>query len=108
MEKHREEYYAILNKCFNGIYHQDPAEYRMDYFLKFMIKIMQKSLKDVDVYYARCIAINLFSESTSTVYECFKSYPELRLARQEIVKITGLPIRTIGYALAQLTKASLI
>ena len=108
VEKHREEYYAVLNKCSNGIYHQDPREYRMDYFLKFMIKIIQKSLKDIDVYRARYEAILLLSEKTSTIYECFKNYPELRLTRQEIVKITGLPIRTIGYGLAHLTESSLI
>ncbi|MEI8321447.1 MAG: Fic family protein [Alphaproteobacteria bacterium] len=108
IEKHREEYYAVLNKCSNGIYHQDPRKYQMEYFLRFMIKILQKSLGDIDVYYSRYAAISLLSEGASKIYECFKNYPELRLTRQEIVKITGLPIRTVGYGLSQLTETTLI
>lgn len=108
IERHREEYYLVLNKCSQGEYKRDAADYRMDYFLKFMLRVIKESLSDIDVYYQRYKAIRTLSESASQIYECFKNYPELRLTRQKIAELTKLPSRTITYSLTQLTELSLI
>lgn len=108
IERHKEEYYLVLNKCSQGEYRQDPANYRMDYFLKFMVKILKESLEDVNVYYQRYKSIQTLSESALQIYECFKSNPEIRLTRQKLTQLTSLPSRTITYSLTQLTELSLI
>jgi DNA-binding IclR family transcriptional regulator len=43
-----------------------------------------------------------------TVLNCFKSSPEKRLKVGNIVEETGLPRRTVQYALKTLTKQELI
>lgn len=108
IEQHREEYYAVLNRCSKGAYHQDPSQYRMDYFLRFMVKVIQESLEDIEVYHKRYQSIRLLSEGAARIYECFKNYPELRLTRQKIEEITHFPSRTISYALSQLKEMNLI
>ena len=36
IEKRREAYYLTLNRCSKGAYRQNPTEYHIEYFLKFM------------------------------------------------------------------------
>jgi Fic family protein len=48
IEQHKEEYYIVLNQCSNGKYSNDPGKYKMEYFLKYMLKILNGSLADVD------------------------------------------------------------
>ena len=40
IEKHKDEYYFVLNKCSNGRYEKDAANYNIDFFLQFMIKVI--------------------------------------------------------------------
>lgn len=108
IERRREEYYAVLNRCSGGQYQQDPTNYRIEHFLRFMIKVLQESLQDIDVYYKRYLAIRALSASATRVYECFKNYPELRLTPQKIAELTKLPLRTISYSLKQLKEHCLI
>lgn len=108
IERHKEEYYLVLNKCSHGEYRQDPANYHMIYFLRFMVKIIKESLEDVNIYYQRYKSIQTLSESAMQIYKCFKSNPEIRLTRQMLAQLTSLPSRTITYSLTQLTELSLI
>ena len=50
----------------------------------------------------------VFSESASTVLNCFRSSPEKRLKVGDIVEKTGIPRRTVQYALKTLTKQKLL
>ena len=108
IEKHKEEYYFTLNKCSDGIYRSDPKNYKIHYFLRFMIKMASNALDDVETYHQRFIGIQKLSEASSSIYECFKSYPEIRLTNQKIVEETGLPSRTVTYGLNQLLEYNLI
>jgi Fic family protein len=108
IEKHKEEYYYTLNRCSDGVYQSDPKNYKIHYFLKFMIKMIDNSLEDVETYHQRFINIQKLSEASSVIYECFKNYPEIRLTNQKIVEETGLPRRTVAYGLGQLLEYSLI
>ena len=42
IEKHKEEYYFVLNACSNGRFSENPGDYKMEYFLNFIIKIFEK------------------------------------------------------------------
>lgn len=108
IERHKSDYYVVLNRCSNGQYSEDPSTYRMDYFLKFMIKILRESLGDIDYYYKKYISIQELSESAIQVYNCFKNHPEQKLTRKTIVEITNLPERTAGHSLATLVDKNLI
>jgi Fic family protein len=108
IEKHKEEYYFTLNRCSDGIYQSDPKNYKTHYFLKFLIKMIANSLEDVEVYHQRFINIQKLSEASVVIYECFKSYPEIRLTTQKIAEETRISKRTVVYSLNQLLEYNLI
>lgn len=108
IEKRKEEYYLALNRCSQGVFKQNPKEYQMEHFLKFMLKAVHDALGDMRVYYQRFINIKNLSESATTVYSCFQDFPELRLTNQIITEKTQLPRRTVAYSLAQLVESRLI
>jgi Fic family protein len=108
IEKHKEEYYLTLNRCSNGVYQDDPRQYKIHYFLKFMLKMVREALKDIEIYHHRFIKIQQLSEASSKIYECFRNYPEIRLTNRKILEQTGLPKRTIAYGLKQLLDYGLI
>ena len=74
----------------------------------FFIKILRSSLSDIDVYRNRFAQLQKLSESALAVLDCFKSSPEKRLKVSDILKETGMPRRTIQYALQTLTAKALI
>lgn len=108
IEKHKQEYYHVLQQCSGGIFHQDPKEYQIDYFLKYMIKILNLALKDIDVYQSRHAAIQKLSDAAFKVLNCFKEHPEKRLQTKDIIELTHLPRRTVIHGMNTLLKNSLI
>lgn len=98
----------MLNRCSDGKYQDDPKKYHIEYFFKFMIKILLASLEDITVFKKRSDAYTLLSESARKVLICFKEHPEIRLSTEEILQMTDLPRRTITYSLSTLTKEHFI
>ncbi len=109
IEKHKEEYYFVLNACSNGRYLKNPTDYKMEHFLKFMIKMIEKSLLDMEVYRKKYANVQKLSESAFSVFNCFKDFPEIKLQTKKICEETQLPRRTVinclnillGYGLLQ-------
>jgi len=108
IERYRREYYSVLQRCSGGIFHQDPKEYHIEYFLNYMIKIMLLALKDLEIYRERYENIQGLSEAGAKVFDCFKEYPERRLQTKDIIKYIGLPRRTVINSINLLLKSSLI
>lgn len=108
IERRKSEYYSVLNRCSDGKYRREPKKYHIEYFLRFMIKILKASLEDIKIYKERCDALQLLSESSRIVLTCFKEHPEIRLSAQQIHEETKLPKRTITYCLSILNKEHFI
>lgn len=108
IEQHKEEYYFVLNKCSSGRFKQDPKDYDINYFLKFMIKILRASLQGIVIARERFRAEQGLHLSAVTVLQCFKDFPEIRLTTGKIIQQTDLPRRTIVYALNTLLDLRLI
>jgi Fic family protein len=108
IERSKEEYYYVLNKCSEGIYRQDSKEYEVYYFLKYMIKILKNSLENLTYFKDRYRIETNLSESAAKVLTCFRNYPEIRLTTKKIVDITGLERRTVIRSLNLLTESQLI
>ena len=70
--------------------------------------MIRSSLSDVDVYRERYSKLQILSESAVAVLNCFKSSPEKRLKVSDIEKETGIPRRTVQYALRTLTDKQFI
>jgi Fic family protein len=108
IEKNKEDYYSTLNRCSNGMYRPDPTQYKIHYFLTFMMKMIREALGDIDIYHQRFIGIKQLSEASSKIYECFKNHPEIRLTNKKIAEQTNMPPRTIAYSLRQLLECGLV
>ncbi|WP_119343761.1 Fic family protein [Facilibium subflavum] len=108
IERCKEEYYFVLNSCSNGKYTENTADYKIEYFLRFMLKMISRSISDVDVYRRKYSETKKLSESSSKILDCFKEYPEVRLTTKMIAEYTELPQRTVSHNLAILTKHELI
>lgn len=108
IERHKEEYYIVLNQCSDGKFSIDPKAYKIEYFLRYMIKVLSGSLNDIDFYIARVASFKDLSESNLKVLDCFKELPEIRIKPKAIQDNTGLPTRTVANALTNLTKMQFI
>lgn len=108
IEKHKIEYYSVLQNCSGGIYSEDPKKYKIEIFLKYMIKILKESLSGFTLSRERFASIQKLSESAYQVWDCFKDFPEKKLKTKDIMENTGLPRRTIIHALNQLLEGHLI
>jgi Fic family protein len=108
IERHKEEYYIILNQCSDGKFTIHSKEYKLEYFLRYMIKVLLGSLADIDFYIKRVDSLRTLSESALKVLECFKELPEVRIKPKDIQKKTGLPIRTVSNSLLTLLTAQFI
>lgn len=108
IEQNRSQYYAILHKCSSGKFYPDSENYELEPLAWFFIKIMNASLADIDLYRKRYVDVQKLSESAATVLKGFRSSPEKRLRVADMVKATGLPRRTVQYALKGLTEKELI
>lgn len=108
IERHKSQYYQVLNRCSDGQYQTDPKNYHIEYFLQFMIKMLHASLDDIAIYKKRFDTYQLLSESVHTVFACFKENPELRLATKQLVELTHLPKRTVTHCLSILSREKFI
>ena len=102
IEKHREEYYLVLNQCSRGEYKQNPTEYKIHFFLKFMIKILKEAMANIDFYSRRAKAYKKLSESAIKILLCFKERTEEKLKTSDLLEETKLPKRTITNSLKTL------
>jgi Fic family protein len=108
IERHRQEYYSVLQRCSGGVFHQNPQEYRMDYFLDYMVRMMREALENLDACRRRYRTLQDLSPAASQVFECFKDNPEKTLQTRDIVRLTSLPRRTVNSAIVTLQQGALI
>lgn len=108
IEKYRADYCRVLNKCSNGQFHQNPKDYHIEYFLHFMIKVLKEALNDIEIYIRKFHELQLLSEPAQKILSCFKEHPEIRLTTQQIFEYTGLPKRTINFAMQRLLQEKFI
>ena len=108
IERHRPEYYSVLQRCSGGVFHQNPKEYRVEYFLDYMIRMMNEALDNLDACRRRYQAVQQLSPAASQVFECFRDNPEKKMRAKDLVELTGLPRRTVNHAIAALQRESLI
>lgn len=108
IERYKEEYYFTLNRCSGGTFKQDPAEYKIHYFLEFLIKVISSSLDSIDIYRKKYEAIKKLSDPAKLILQCFREHPEVRLNTKKITDETNLPLRTVKYSLKTLLTAALI
>jgi len=103
IEQNSALYYTVLHQCSGGKFNTDPGNYHIEPLAWFFVKIFESSLADIAFYRQRYEALQRLSTSALAVLNCFKSHPEKRLKVAEIVKESGLPRRTVQYALKTLT-----
>ena len=70
--------------------------------------MIESSLANIEIYRNRYADIRKLSESALTVLTCFKSSPENRLKVAFVVEKTGLPRRTVQYAISNLVKKEVL
>ena len=103
IEQSRAQYYSVLHEVSQGIFRADPGHYHYEPLAWFFLNMLQGALGDVEKYRQRYAMLQKLSETASLVLHGFKSRPEQRLRVSDIVEATGLPRRTIQYALKTLT-----
>ncbi len=108
IEQNHTLYYSILHQCSEGKFKADHTQYKLEPLAWFFINILESSLADIEIYRKRYNNLQKLSESASTVLNCFRSSPEKRLKVGDIVEKTGLPRRTVQYALKTLTKQEIL
>ena len=108
IERHKEEYYIVLNQCSDGKYKSDSTQYKIELFLRYMIKILQEAIKDIDFYSKRAKAYKKLPESALKILNCFKEKAEKRIKTKELMEATNLPKRTITASLKRLVDQEFI
>lgn len=109
IEKKRAEYYLVLRQCSGGVFRQDPKEYHTEYFLNFMLKMIESSLEhDVDYYEKKYSNYLKLGEKVKKVLECFREHPEARLKSGAIAGFINMPRRTVTRALQALLQGEFI
>ena len=94
-EKNKEEYYWVLRKCSDGKFSQDPKQYKIEYFLEFILKMLKEAMNhDVNFYQERAVAHNTLTESMRKILETFKDHPEKKLALKDVLEYAQLPRST--------------
>jgi len=104
IEQNRSLYYTVLHQCSAGKFQADPTHYNLEPLAWFFIKVFKSSLIDVKFYRKKYTSLKKLSESSLAVLSCFKASPEKRLKVANIVTETGLPRRTVQYALNTLNR----
>lgn len=108
IERHKEDYYAVLNRCSAGQYRQNPKDYKIQYVVKFMIKILHEAIEGIKVAKQKFEVERRLSQAATKVLNCFKEQAEIRLTTAKVIEQTGLPRRTTIYALNTLLEYQLI
>lgn len=104
IEQNRPLYYSVLHKCSEGKFHQNPEKYEIEPLIWFFVKIIDSALDDIPIYRKRFANLQKLSETALIVLNRFKEKPENRLNSGYITKTTGIPSRTIQYALRTLVE----
>ncbi len=105
IEKNKEEYYLVLRKCSEGRFLQDPKQYKVEYFLGFILKMLKEALsQDITFYHERCVAYARLTEATRKILDTFKDHPEKKLALKDVLQYAALPRSTTIRALNDLVK----
>jgi len=94
----------VLQQCSNGKYQADPAEYQYQGLVQYSLKVFAAALEDIAIYQEKFRNLQRLSESAIKVLDCFKSMPEKQLKVAELETISGLPRRTIQFALKTLSE----
>jgi Fic family protein len=102
IEKNKAHYYLVLQQCSGGHYKQEASRYDYLPLCRFFFKVIADALADIDIYRTKYAELRALSETALKVLACFKAHPEERLAVASIESMTGLPRRTIQYALKRL------
>ena len=109
IEKSRTEYYIVLRQCSGGIFRQDPGEYRTERFLNFMLKILERSLRDdIDHYEKKYVNFLRLSESAKKILDCFREHPETRLRTGQMVGLANIPRRTVTRIMEELVQVGFL
>ncbi len=108
IEKHKEEYYIVLNQCSQGNFRSDPSDYNIEFFLKYMIKVLQGAMGDIDFYATRAKDFKKLPEKAVKLLECFKEQAEIKVKTRDIIEVTGFPKRTVTTNLKLLTSKNFI
>ena len=107
IEQRRQEYYVALART-GTQFRPDPRDYRLDVFLRFMLKVVAAAIESMEFYVQRERLIRTLPEQTLAVLQAFKEPPESRLTPKRIQEVTELPRRTITRALKLLTENGLL
>lgn len=103
IEKNREEYYLVLRRCSEGKFSQEPKDYKMGYFLAFILKLLGSGIgNDIDFYNEKYSTYMNLAPGSKTVLDCFKENPERRLGIRDVLGRVNLPRRTAIHALKTL------
>jgi len=104
IERNKGEYYMVLRRCSEGKFCQDPKEYRIGYFVRFMLRMLTDALEsDVDFYAERYEKFNALSDAQRTVLAAFRERPEERLGLKDVLSEIDMPRRTAIHALSALS-----
>ncbi len=105
IERSRAEYYIVLRQCSGGIFRQAPEEYRIEIFLNFMLKMVERSLAhDIDYYEKKYVSYLKLTESAKKVLSCFREHPETRLRTGQVMNLTNIPRRTVTRTMEDLAQ----
>jgi len=109
IEKVRPEYYIVLRQCSGGIYRPDPTEYKIERFLNFMLKMMERSLTgDIKYYHDKYIAYQKLGPRAVKTLKCFREHPETTQTTGALAGETGMNRRTVIRSLHELTDAGFL
>lgn len=105
IEKSRAEYYLVLRQCSGGIFRPDPKEYQIEYFLNFMLKMVERSLRcDIDYYEKKHVNYLRLTESAKKILGCFRDHPGSRLRTGQVVELAKVPRRTVTRTMEELVQ----
>lgn len=109
IEKNKEEYYYVLRRCSEGQFSQDTRSYKIDIFLRFMLKVLGAAIQhDVDFYEIKHTTYSTLAEAPRKVLACFREHPEERLGLKDVLKEVGIPRNTAIHALSVLVKSTFL
>ncbi len=108
IEKHKEEYYIVLNQCSGGVYKSNSKEYNLQHLLKYMIKILKESMADIDFYAKKAKDFKKLSYKAVKILTCFKEKAEEKIQTKDVIRETGFSERTIKANLKTLVDKNFI
>jgi Fic family protein len=107
IEQRRQEYYVALART-GTAFSADPSAYRLDVFVRFMLKVTAAAIDSIELTLQRQISLRALPQQALTVLACFKDQPESRLTPKRIQEATALPVRTVTRSLKRLVDIGLL